>query len=332
MSEQKTTQVSVVIIGAGEHGRNHARAIFSMGGAVRVAGFVEPSEHSRELMRKFFADHKQDSVPPFFNTLEEFLATHGPADCAIVISPHSMHADHIVTCLESGMDTLAEKPMVVTPEEALRVIRARDATGRFLSVAYPSSYSPGLQKAKELIAAGEIGALMSMHAFLAQGWRGKNIGTWRQIPEISGGGFLFDTGSHTINTMLELAGSEIAEVAVMQDNRGTPVAVATAMAGRFENGAQFTFCAEGNSGHPTHCQSRVTAVGDKATLMIGSWGDGLRIYRHEKGEEAVAVPAWDWNMLTTFLQARKGEVANPCPAENGLRFAVFMEKVRAAVK
>ena len=321
MADQQT---SVVIAGAGEFARHHARCILGLGEAVRVAGFVEPSGQAREAMAAVFAGANR-GVPPFYNTLDEFFAGNkGPADCALIVSPHNQHAPQMEACMRAGMDVLVEKPMVLDTGEARRVIRVRDETGRLLSVAYPGSYSTLLQKGIALAAAGEIGRIVSIAGVTFQRWLEVNAGTWRQVPEISGGGYLFDTGSHTVNMMLTFAGSAVRELAAVQDNRGSPVDIATAVCGRFENGVFFTLCAEGEC---VNSMMRTTVMGTGGVLVLGPWGEYLRIIKHGVWEEKTVEPPPPRGMFEQFLSVRAGRMPNPCPAEAGLRVAEFMDRV-----
>ena len=323
-------KVSVVIIGAGGMARAHVGNMFAMEDTVRIAGFVEIADTSRELMTKKFTDAGKKTVPPFYLTLEEFLAGNkGPADVALIVTPHNIHVTNIMDSLDAGMDTLCEKPMVLSAAEARRVIKKRDETGRRLSVAFPGSYSPAVRKAKEVIAAGEIGEVMSIAGYCHQHWMTCTAGSWRQIPKISGGGFLFDTGSHTVNTMIDLAGADVKEMTATQDNRGTPVDIATAIQGRFKNGVFFTLCAEGNS---INCTSCITIIGTKGILATAGYGGYLKLTRPGKWETEDVPFEPSKGVVEQFLRVRAGKLVDPCPAEVGLRFSKFMDMVRAAVK
>jgi predicted dehydrogenase len=325
MAAKKT---SVVIIGAGGFARSHVNCMVAMEKTIRIAGFIEPAEKSRERMTQFVKEEKvKKTVPPFYTTLKEFLAAGHTADCAVIVTPHSFHASHIVDCMKAGMDVLVEKPMVLSAAEARKTMRVRDETGRLLSVAFPGSYSPAVRKAKELIAAGEIGEVMSIAVYTYQNWMKATVGKWRQIPEISGGGFLFDTGSHVVNTMIDLAGSDVKELVATQDNRGTPVDIASAISGRFKSGVHFTLCAEGNS---VNCQARIAVIGTQGVLLTGSWGESLRVIKPGCWDEQPVEFAPSKGVFEQFLNVRNGKMPNPCPAEVGLRFAKFMDMVRAS--
>ncbi|MCL1887492.1 MAG: Gfo/Idh/MocA family oxidoreductase [Kiritimatiellaeota bacterium] len=326
MAVKKT---SVVIVGAGGMSRWHVGCMYKMGGAVRVAGFVEPSEKSREAMAGHVkGDCGQAKVPPFYNTLEEFLAAQGPADCALIASPHNQHLAQAVACMEAGMDVLVEKPMVLNAAEARRAMKARDATGRLLSIAFNGSYSPALQKAKEMIAAGAIGKVVSINVMAVQDWVEPTAGTWRQVEKISGGGFLIDSGSHAVNSMIELAGADVRELRALQDNRGAPVELTSAIAGRFANNVYFTLFTEGVARTNLN---RITVVGMDGLLHTNIYGAFLRVQMAGSWEEKPVELPESQGVFAQFLRVRGGEIPNPSPAEVGLRFAKFMDMVRKAV-
>lgn len=318
-------KTSVIVVGTGGFARHHIGCMIKLEKTTRIAGFVEVDEKSREATRKLFTDAGKKKIPPFYDTIAALLKAQGPADTAVVVTPHKFHVEHILACLKAGMDVLVEKPMVLNAAEAKQVIRARDKTGRLLCVAFPGSFSPAIQKAKRMIAAGEIGKVVSISAYAHQHWKDRTVGTWRQIPEISGGGFLFDTGSHLVNTVVDLAGADVAELAAVQDNCGTPVEIESAVSGRFKNGVFFALCAAGDS---INCQSRVVVMGDKAVLITGIWGETLQIIRTGKWEAEPVETEPSLGVWERFLLVRKGKLPNPCPAEVGLRFARFMDMVR----
>lgn len=322
-----TKKTSVVIIGAGRFSYRHVGCMLQLPRTTHITGFVEPAEAPRANMRRHF-EKSGKPAPPFYNTIREFLRGNGgPADCAVIVTPHKFHARHAIECMRAGMDVLVEKPMVLNTAEARRVMRVRDQTGRLCSVAFPASYSPAVRKAKQLIAAGVIGDVMSIAGHAHQNWMRASAGTWRQDPEISGGGFLFDTGSHLINTVVDLAGADVRELCALQDDRGAPVEITSAIAGRFRNNIFFSLCAEGNS---VNCQARIFVIGTKGVLITDTWGNHLHHIK-DGGKEGVPVkfPA-SIGVWEQFLRVRAGKLDNPCPAETGLRFARLMDLVRAA--
>jgi len=318
------SRVSAIVVGTGGFARGHIRRMCQQKRTTRLVGLVEPSEEQREATRKIFAEEKV-ACPPFYNAIAELVRKQGPAEAACICTPHNLHKRHILEALKAGMDVLVEKPMVLNAAEARAVIRARDRSGRLLSVAFPGSYSPCVHKAREMIAAGEIGTLVAISAYCHQRWKEGTRGKWRQDPAISGGGFLFDTGSHMVNTVVDLAGCGVRELAALLDPRGTPVEILSSVSGRFDNGAVFSLCAAGES---INCQSSVVVIGSEGVLLTGIWGESLRIIRPNQPEPET-VPTEPWKgVWERFLKVRAGRIPNPCPAEVGLRFATLMDLIR----
>ncbi len=312
-----------IVVGAGRFGREHIRRIYAIKNTSLV-GIVEVNENEREETRRLFAKLGVP-CPPFYETVGEFLANNPKADAAVIVTPHACHLEHALTCLNAGMDVLIEKPMVLNVAEARRLIRARDRSGRTVMVAYPGSLSEAIHRARQWVHEGRIGRVSAISAHLHERWKANNIGTWRQVPEISGGGFLFDTGSHLVNTMLDLLDSDVVEVSAFLDRASTPVEITSVVSGKFRNGVLFSLCAAGDS---ILCDSLLRVFGDCGILETGAWGSFLRIRTAEKPEwKDIPLPRrrplWE-----IFLNVRAGRQPNPCPAEVGLRFARFMDMVR----
>jgi predicted dehydrogenase len=176
------------------------------------------------------------------------LAEYGrQLDAAFIITPHACHHDQTKACLEAGLDVLLEKPMVMNAREATGLIETRNRTGRLLVVAFPGSLSPQIRTAVRLAQSGELGDLLSISATVWQNWGALAAGTWRQVPELAGGGFLFDTGAHMLNTVVDLAGQDFVEVAAWLDNCGRPVETMGVVIGRLASGAMVTLHASGET-------------------------------------------------------------------------------------
>ena len=63
-----------------------------------------------------------------------------------------------------------------------------------------------------MIRAGELGEVQSISGVIWQNWVGLSADSWRMRPELSGGGFVFDSGAHMLNTVSDLAGEDFADV------------------------------------------------------------------------------------------------------------------------
>jgi len=322
------SKVKSIVVGAGGMARWHIRSMLSMGKTTEIVGFVEPDEKSREATRSIYTELKK-TCPPFYDSVKQLVTKQGCPDAALVCSPHKYHLENSKDCLQAGMDVCLEKPMVMNASEAKELIQIRDKTKRLMVVAFPGSLSPSIQKAKKLIASGAIGKVSVISAFAHQNWNFLTIGTWRQVPSISGGGFLFDTGSHMINSVVDLIGDDVTAVTALLDNRGTRVEINSSVSGKSKNGIIFSLAGAGDS---THCCSQIMVFGDKGLLQTGIWGERL-LLKKSKETEFKAIPCEkSRGIWEQFLKVLAGKKENPCPPEVGLRFAKLMDMIRESAK
>jgi predicted dehydrogenase len=294
----------------------------------QIPVLCEPSAEQYAATATIFEEQGLEP-PPNEPNLGRLLQKYGEAlDSAFIITPHVYHHDQAVACLEAGLDVLLEKPMVMNAREAESLIEVRDRTGKMLVVAFPGSLSPQIRKAVSLLRSGELGKLLSISAVVWQSWGPGTAGKWRQQPEISGGGFLFDTGAHMLNTVADLAGEDFVEVAAWLDNYGRPVDTLAAVIGRLESGVMVTLHGCGEA--PPSCESDVRVFCTRAMLLTDVWGKWLKLRRYgRKRFREVKLPP-SLGVWEQFLAVREGSLVNPCPPEVGLRMARLWDAIQAS--
>ena len=323
-----TDRTQLVIIGCGGMARHHIRRMLQQLDTTRIAAVCEPSPEAYAATADLFAEAGLEP-PPNEPDLERLLADQGDQlDAAFIITPHVYHYDQTVACMEAGLDVLLEKPMVMNATEARRLIETRDRTERLLVVAFPGSLSPQIRTAVSMIRSGELGRLLTVSATVWQGWGPGTVGKWRQRPEISGGGFMFDTGAHMLNTVADLVGEDFRQVAAWLDNYGRPVDILAAVMGRLESGALVTLHGCGETIRT--CESGVWVFGTEAILYTDVWGQWLKIKRQGRSRfREVKVPP-SLGVWEQFLAVRGGQIPNPCPPEVGLRMARLWDAIKAS--
>lgn len=330
MTKRKTPLVPkpirVALIGSGLMARHHISVILAEFPDSEISVICEPSAANYTAVADQFKAAGKP-VPPNEPNFERLLADYrSRLDVTFILSPHAYHHDQAIASMEAGLDVLLEKPMVMNAAEAHNLIATRDRTGKLLVVAFQGSLSPHIRTASTMLHSGELGKLLNISAVIWQDWATNTTGTWRQEPAISGGGFLFDTGAHMLNTVADLAGEEFTEVAAWLDNRGRPVEILAAIMGRLESGALVTMNACGETA--PSCASDIRVFCTEGFLRTGAWGGFLEMQRPgERALEPVEVPAslgvWD-----QFLAVREGRIPNPSPPEVGLRMARLYDAIK----
>jgi len=327
---KKEKQIRTTIIGCGGMARHHVREILAKFPNTTFPILCEPSPEMYDEMVKVFNDADQE-VPPNEPNFERLIGRYGDhLDAAFIVTPHVYHHDQAKACMEAGIDVLLEKPMVMNAAEARSLIETHDRTGRHLVVAFQSSLSPHIQTAAKMLHSGHLGEVLNINAVVWQGWRRGTDDTWRQKPETSGGGFLFDTGAHMLNTVTCLAGEDFAEVAAWFDYRNRPVDILTAAIGKLKSGTLVTLNGCGDT--IPSCSSDVRVFCTDGILKTGIWGGSLEIQtRQDEGWQDVEVPPsqGDWEQ---FLLVRSGDIANPSPPEIGLRMAHLWDAIKSSAE
>ena len=160
------------------------------------------------------------------------------------------------------------------------------ALARHLVVAFQGGLSPQVRHAANLIQTGALGELLTVTGLVWQGWKESVDNTWRVVPEISGGGFMFDSGAHMLNTVCTLVGEDFASVAAWMDNRGMDVDINAAIMGRLEFGRaghhQWLWRL-----HPRHGIGDICVSDRRCHVRTGVHGERLFIRR--AGETATKV-------------------------------------------
>lgn len=321
-------KMRVAMLGSGGMARSHLRQMLALRDAIEVVAVSDPSQAAYEETVKTFELAGVQPAPyvPDLETLIDSYA--GQLDAALVCTPHAQHHAQATALLEAGVDVLLEKPMVLNVPEALDLIATRDRTGRLLVIAFQGSLSPAIRMAANMISSGELGTLLSIAGTVWQDWGELSAGTWRADPALSGGGFLFDTGAHMLNTIAHLAGQDFAEVAAWTLDHGRPVETQGVVMGRLKGGALVTINAVGEA--IQSCESDIRVFGTLGILRTGQWGERLEL---QKAGESVLSPVTvppSIGVWEQFLKVRAGEIENPSPPEIGLRMTRLWDAIKAS--
>ena len=322
MSASPTTRLG--LIGVGMMARYHLTTMLPRDDTTIVA-MCEPSTHAAEAAAAEFATRGLAPVPnepDWVRFIERFA---DELDAVFIITPHALHHAQATTALEAGLDVLLEKPMVMNAAEAEHLIATRDRTGRLLVVAFPGSLSPQVRTAARMIADGELGPILNIDALVWQDWQVQSSGTWRQDPTMSGGGFLFDTGAHMLNTVTDLSGEDVTEVTAWLADDGSPVDIRGVVMARLASGALVTM---NGCGRAISLGSDIRVFCERGTLRTGIWGERLELQRHGSRQLRPVRSVASRTVWEQFLAVRRGDEPNPSPPEVGLRMARLWDAIR----
>ncbi len=180
----------LALVGAGIAAELYAKAI-ERGVSARFTGVFDPNRTAAERFAARLGGRA-------FESFEALLAD--PATEAVVaMSPTQTHVDIASRCLKAGKHVLLEKPVAEHSAEIVELERLARSVGRVCMPAHNYIYNPNMERARRLIAAGELGTVASV-------WMLYNI-FHREDIAARYGGVLREVAIHHAYTLLYLLGS-----------------------------------------------------------------------------------------------------------------------------
>ncbi len=161
------------------------------------------------VMRRDLAkaqDYARRHGVPRVHDRADALINDPEVDAVYIATPPSSHCELTLAVAAAGKPCLVEKPMAMNHRECLRMIAACAARGAPLWVAYYRRALPRFLLVRDLLAAGAIGRLTSVHVAVTKPLAVTERSNWRFNPAIAGAGLLFDLGSHCVDLLDFLVG------------------------------------------------------------------------------------------------------------------------------
>ena len=125
-------------------------------------------------------------------------------DAVSVCTYNATHAECTIYALEKGVNVLLEKPMCVTTEEAVEIMRAEKKSGKILSIGFQPRLDANMQMVKKIV---ETGALGEVYYIQTGGGRRRGIPNSTFIEKKTAGiGALGDIGCYSLDLVLNAIG------------------------------------------------------------------------------------------------------------------------------
>ncbi|AKO97390.1 putative dehydrogenase [Marinovum algicola DG 898] len=191
------------ILGAAKFARQHMAPAIQSARRGRLAALATSSA---DKARPF-----QELTPGIevFGDYDEMLASDA-VDAVYIPLPNHLHVEWAEKALRAGKHVLVEKPLAMKAGAFDSVIALRDETGLLAAEAYMVVHHPRWQKVRELVQAGEIGALVLWDTVFSYDNRA-DTGNIRNRAD-TGGGAIPDIGVYTYGTARFVTGEEPEEI------------------------------------------------------------------------------------------------------------------------
>lgn len=159
--------LTVAIAGLGSRGKDvYAQAQKKFPGKMKIVAVADIDPEKVEIAAKEFDVPKEGC----FKSAEEMLEQDKLADVMFIATQDRQHVGHAIPALRKGYHLLLEKPISPLLAECRELVKVAKECDRRVVVCHVLRYTPIYQKVKELLDAGEIGAIVSIMASENVGW------------------------------------------------------------------------------------------------------------------------------------------------------------------
>jgi predicted dehydrogenase len=222
----------------------------------------------------------------YSDRLEDLLAT--KPDLVHICTPHFLHKEQSIACMEEGINVLCEKPIAITLADADAMIETVKRTGKNLGIIFQNRYIRGMVELKKFIEAGGLGKLKG--AFSTLNWHRPPSYyqcDWKGSWEKEGGGVLIDQAIHSIDLVRHLMDSPVKSINGHIDTRiltSIEVEDCASAAIEFHNGVIYSLFA--CNYYQKNAPIQIEIAGEKGTVHF----DGSTVTINTEDEERVIPP------------------------------------------
>ena len=248
----------IALVGCGYWGKNLCRNFHALGA---LSSVVDATENGQTTARTLASDAE------ITDSLEDVLMDDQIQGVALA-TPAETHSELAIQAMQAGKDVFVEKPMALTLEDAEKMKKVAEETGRILMVGHLLEYHPAVLKLREMIASGELGKINYIYS------NRLNFGKVRTEENA-----LWSFAPHDVAVILRLIGQAPVEVSACGGSYLTNGIADTTLSNlRFENESRAHIFVSWL--HPFK-EQRLVVVGDKkmATFNdVAPFGEKLQLY------------------------------------------------------
>jgi len=275
MAERRKLRVGMVGGGGPNNffGAPHRRAILMDNEAELTAGALRSNpQGALEAAKELFFTRGYPDYQTMFRE-EAALPADQRIDYVTIVTPNDSHYPVAKAALEAGFAVLCEKPLTLTLDQSLDLVRLVRQTRLPFTVAYSYTGLPMVMLARELVHAGEVGQVRKVEAWYPQGWlagrtedEGVQQAQWRVDPSRAGAsGCGGDIGTHAYEFVRFVTGLSARQVQARLHTfvPGRRLDDDFAVLARLDNGALATITAS---------QVTIGAQNDNGFRVVGDRG------------------------------------------------------------
>ena len=216
--------IRIAFLGCGFATQIHSKTLKAFHGIQRF--YASRDESRAQLYKNKFGGQG------YFGSYEE--AINSPdIDVILIATPPIQHLDQTLQALKAGKHVVVEKPPFLKSADFDTISKAQEESDCQVMVAENYFYKPLVVRLRQILQNNEVGEVLFVHVNALK--RQQSI-DWRNNPELSGFGALFEGGIHWMNFMGNF-GLTIKSVQGFQPSKKEGIEKSMMVAFNYEEGA-----------------------------------------------------------------------------------------------
>jgi glucose-fructose oxidoreductase len=328
-------QLGVALVGLGSYATGQLGPALRHTRHCRLAGVVTGS---REKGLKWAQEYgfPEKNIYHYGNMAR--LADNPDIDIVYVVTPNSLHPEHVIAAAWARKHVICEKPMANSVADCDAMLTACRLAGVKLSVGYRLQFEPHYLELKRLARDGDFGGLKKMTGALAFTIRRR---VWRVEKKMAGGGPLMDIGIYCVQAACMAAlppgagqwsGAATMAITAREHPKTRPEFFLDVEEGidwtmEFPNGAKAEFMTSYNQG-----ADRFRAEGDQGWIDFTPafpYG-GLKVNTSRGPFTPAVPPSQQAVQMDDFALSIRDNRPSPVAGEMGRRDMVILEAIYAS--
>ncbi|MEE0981273.1 MAG: Gfo/Idh/MocA family oxidoreductase [Acutalibacteraceae bacterium] len=189
----------VGIIGTGWIAEAHLESYLEMDDVDIVAMADLIPGKAEKFAKKYNKDGRLDNVR-FYPSHKELLDAETELDAVSVCTYNMTHAECSIYALKKGVNVLLEKPMCVTTEEAVEIMKAEKESGKIISIGFQPRGDENMKMVRKIVQSGELGEIYYIQT---GGGRRRGVPNSTFIEKKTAGiGAMGDIGCYSLDVVL----------------------------------------------------------------------------------------------------------------------------------
>lgn len=251
-------------------------------------------------------------------------------NCVYIATPVYLHAEQTIAAAETGKHVLCEKPMALNTADCSSMIDACKANGVKLGIAYYRHLYPPVIRIKKIIDSDEIGQIVHIQS---NNFENFNLPPgapryWLLQEKLSGGGPMFDMGSHRIELFTNLLGPVrktngfLNNIVYEREVEDTATAHFV-----FENGATAVLVSSHGAFEP---RDTLDIFGSKGSIHVPVLNEGTMVIVTDEGSRTEKHPNhvnFHQPLIEDFVRSIKEDCQPAVTGEIGMEINALLDQI-----